>query len=66
MWCARRSRPMRCAIRRPGGKIFAGLTRVVWELEEVKAGQGRHFVSERVAQVPFQLWWTGPLPTQHP
>lgn len=23
-----------------GGKIFAGLTRVVWELEEVKAGQG--------------------------
>ena len=23
-----------------GGKIFAGLTRVVWELEEVKSGQG--------------------------
>ena len=23
-----------------GGKIFSGLTRVVWELEEVKAGQG--------------------------
>jgi len=23
-----------------GGKIFAGLTRVVWELEEVRAGQG--------------------------
>jgi hypothetical protein len=23
-----------------GNKIFAGLTRVVWELEEVKAGQG--------------------------
>ena len=23
-----------------GGKIFAGLTRVIWELEEVKAGQG--------------------------
>ena len=23
-----------------GGKIFGGLTRVVWELEEVKSGQG--------------------------
>ena len=38
-----------------GGKIFAGLTRVVWELEEVKARARRYFVSQRVAQVPFQL-----------
>ena len=30
--------PMRYQV--AGGKIFSGLTRVVWELEEVKSGQG--------------------------
>jgi len=29
-----------------GGKIFSGLTQVVWELEEVKERAGGHFFSQ--------------------
>ncbi len=47
-----------------GNKIFAGLTRVVWELEEVKAGQGGYYFSQRITQSAFQLWRTRPLCAQ--
>ena len=32
-----------------GGKIFAGLTRVVWELEEVKSGARCHLFPQWLA-----------------
>ena len=38
--CVHRSKPTLCDIRSQGVKIFSGLTRVVWELEAVKAGTG--------------------------
>ena len=40
MWCGppQQANAMRYQV--AGNKIFSGLTRVVWELEEVKAGQG--------------------------
>ena len=47
-----------------GGKIFAGLTRVVWELEEVKAGQGGTSFLSGSHKGPFQLRRAGPVPTQ--
>ena len=44
-----------------GGKIFSGLTRLVWELEEVKAGQGgTSFLS---GSHKAHFGWGGPAPT---
>ena len=48
-----------------GNKIFSGLTRVVWELEEVKAGQGGTAFLSRLTQGPLQLRRPRSQPAQY-
>ena len=48
-----------------GKKIFSGLTRVVWELEDVKAGHGGTTFLSGSHKAHFQLRWPRPLSTQY-
>ena len=48
-----------------GNKIFSGLTRVVWELEEVKAGQGGTTFLSGSHKAHFNYGGPDPQPAQY-